>query len=68
MGQLLAVVLHSLYLSMFSPCELYPKFLAYPIGFLSLMLLVLFANFFYQSYIKNSKGSPKSLNMPKKES
>lgn len=55
MGQLMLVVLHSLYLSIFSPCELYPSFLAYPIGFLSLMLFCLFANFFYQSYVKNER-------------
>lgn len=70
MGQLMLVVLHSLYFSMFSPCELYPTYLAYPIGFLSLMLLCLFANFFYQSYIKNSNGSSSltAWNVPKKES
>ena len=65
MGQLMLVVLHSLYFSMFSSCELYPSFLAYPIGFLSLMLFCLFANFFYQAYVKNANDSlnaAKSLN------
>lgn len=54
MGQLLLVILHSVYFSMFSSCDLYPNYFAYTIAFLSLMLFALFGNFFYQSYIKNS--------------
>lgn len=57
MGQLMMVALHSLYFSMFSSCDLYPSYFAYTIGFLSLMLLGLFGNFFYRTYIKNSTSS-----------
>lgn len=66
MGQLLLVIVHSLYFSMFSSCDLYPSYFAYTIGFLSFMLLILFANFFYQSYIKSSSKSPIESNIHKK--
>ena len=57
MGQLLLVAFHSIYFTMFSSCDLYPSNFAFLIAFLSLMLLGLFANFFYQAYIKNSSSS-----------